>query len=145
VILKAAESLSIQPDAYIFDGMGRAHPRRIGIASHVGLWLNAPTIGCGKTLLVGKYQEPPDERGAYTPLIDKGETIGVALRTRTGTKPVYISVGHRADLDTSIELVMRCTTKYRLPETTRAAHHAAGAFDLSARSDDELPTQPTLF
>ncbi len=145
VILQALETLSIQPDVYIFDGMGRAHPRRIGIASHVGLWLNAPTIGCGKTLLTGKYQEPPDERGAYSPLIDKGETIGAVLRTRAATKPVYISVGHLADLETSVELVMRCTTKYRLPETTRAAHNSAGDFDPSAQPDDPPPTQATLF
>src|SRR5437868_15431097 len=105
--------------------MGRAHPRRIGIATQMGLWLQKPTIGCGKTLFVGKYIEPAQERGAYTELIDKGEVIGVTLRTRTGVKPVFISVGHLADLATSIELVMRCTTNYRLPDPSRSAHNAA--------------------
>ncbi|MHB8626025.1 MAG: endonuclease V [Aggregatilineales bacterium] len=117
-----------EPDVFIFDGMGRIHPRRIGIASHMGLWLNRPTIGCGKTLLVGRYVEPPDERGAYADLIDHGEELGVILRTRAGVKPVFISVGNLADLPTSIELIMRCTTKYRLPEPIRAAHNAAGEF-----------------
>jgi len=128
VILQAVEKLTTSPDVYVFDGMGRAHPRRIGIASHVGLWLNKPTIGCGKTLLTGHYTDPPAERGAWSPLIDREEVIGAVVRTRATAKPVYISVGHLADLPTSIELIMRCTTKYRLPETTRAAHHAAGEF-----------------
>ena len=113
---------------FIFDGMGRAHPRRIGIASHMGLWLQRPTIGCGKTLLTGKYVEPPNERGAYSDLVDRGELIGAILRTRVGVKPVFISVGHLADLPTSVELVMRCTSKYRLPDPIRAAHNAAGRF-----------------
>ena len=125
---EAFKKLQNVPDVFIFDGMGRAHPRRIGIATHMGLWLQKPTIGCGKTLLVGKYIEPDNERGASTELIDRGELIGVTLRTRAGTKPVFISVGHLADLSTSIELVMRCTTKYRLPEPIRAAHNAAGKF-----------------
>lgn len=128
VLEEAFKKLSIEPDVYVFDGMGRAHPRRIGIATHMGLWLNKPTIGCGKTLLVGHFEEPPQERGAFTPLVDKGEVIGAVLRTRANTKPVFISVGHLADLQSSVELVMACTTKYRLPETTRAAHNAAGRF-----------------
>jgi deoxyribonuclease V len=128
VLEEAFKSLQVEPDVFIFDGMGRAHPLRIGIATHMGLWLQKPTIGCGKTLLVGRFQEPPDERGAHSNLVDRGEVIGAVLRTRPGTKPVFISVGHLADLATSVELVMRCTTKYRLPETTRAAHNAAGQF-----------------
>ncbi len=128
VILQAVEKLTTAPDVFVFDGMGRAHPRRIGIASHVGLWLQKPTIGCGKTLLTGKYTDPPAERGAWSPLIDRQEVIGAVLRTRATAKPVYISVGHLADLPTSIELIMRCTGKYRLPEPIRAAHHAAGEF-----------------
>jgi deoxyribonuclease V len=125
---EAFKKLQNEPDVFIFDGMGRAHPRRIGIATQMGLWLQRPTIGCGKTLFVGKYIEPDVERGAYTDLIDRGELIGVTLRTRAGTKPVFISVGHLADLPTSVEIVMRCTTKYRLPEPIRAAHNAAGKF-----------------
>ncbi|MFN8528059.1 MAG: deoxyribonuclease V [Anaerolineae bacterium] len=146
VILKALESLKIEPDVYIFDGMGRAHPRRIGIAAHMGLWLNKPTIGCGKTHLIGRYDDPPQERGAWSPLVDKGELIGAVLRTRPNTKPVFISVGHLADLPTSLDLIMRCTGKYRLPEVIRAAHHAAGEFDpahpVEVEPDD--PQQPRL-
>jgi len=128
VLEEAFENLQHEPDVFIFDGMGIAHPRRIGIASHMGLWLQKPTIGCGKTLLVGRFSDLPDERGAYSNLIDRGQVIGVALRTRAGTKPVFISPGHLADLPTSIELVMACTPKYRLPEPIRAAHNAAGKF-----------------
>jgi deoxyribonuclease V len=126
VLEEAFKELQREPDVFIFDGMGRAHPRRIGIASHMGLWLGKPTIGCGKTLLTGRYVEPPDERGASADLVDRGEVIGQIVRTRAGTKPVYISVGHLADLRTSVELVMRCTPRYRLPEPIRQAHRAAG-------------------
>jgi deoxyribonuclease V len=128
VLEEAFGKLENEPDVFIFDGMGRAHPRRIGIATHMGLWLNKPTIGCGKTLLIGKYVEPGSEKGAFTDLIDKGERIGVTLRTREATKPVFISAGHLADLSTSIEMVMRCAPKYRLPEPIRLAHNAAGNF-----------------
>jgi deoxyribonuclease V len=126
VLEEAFKELQREPDVFIFDGMGRAHPRRIGIATHMGLWLRKPTIGCGKTLLTGKYVEPPDERGASADLVDRGEVIGKIVRTRAGAKPVYISVGHLADLRTSVELVMHCTPRYRLPEPIRLAHHAAG-------------------
>jgi deoxyribonuclease V len=128
VLELAFAKLEQVPDVFIFDGMGIAHPRRIGIAAHMGLWLERPSIGCGKTLLTGRYIEPPDERGAYSDLVDRGEVIGAVLRTRPGVKPVFISVGHRADLATSVALIMRCTTRYRLPEPIRAAHSAAGAF-----------------
>jgi len=134
----AFEKLQHEPDVFIFDGMGRAHPRRIGIATHLGLWLHKPTIGCGKTLLTGKYTEPGLEKGSYSDLVDKGEVIGAVVRTRDGTKPVYISVGHLADLPTSVELILRCTTKYRLPEPIRFAHNAAG------KMDDQRPDQPRL-
>jgi deoxyribonuclease V len=129
VLEEAFKRLASEPDVFIFDGMGRAHPRRIGIATHMGLWLQKPTIGCGKTLLTGKHHPPPDERGTYTDLVDKGEVIGAVLRTRAGVKPVYISVGHLADLPTSVKMVMACTTRYRLPEPIRAAHNAAGHFE----------------
>lgn len=130
-VLEAAfAGLQSEPDVFIFDGMGRAHPRRIGIAAHMGLWLNRPTIGCGKTLLVGHHTEPPIERGGYANLVDRGELIGVALRTRDKVKPVYISPGHLCDLPSAIALTLRCVTRYRLPEPIRAAHHAAGEFDV---------------
>jgi len=144
VLEVAFEQLQNVPDVFIFDGMGRAHPRRIGIASQMGLWLQKPTIGCGKTLFVGKYIEPADERGAYTELIDKKEVIGATLRTRAGTKPVYISVGHLMDLATSIELVMRCSPKYRLPEPIRQAHNAAGNFNPQDFADEPKATSSYL-
>lgn len=128
VILEAHQKLQQLPDVYIFDGMGIMHPRRLGIASHIGLWLQKPTIGCGKTHLVGTYNEPALEKGSAAPVTYKKEIVGVVLRTKTNVKPVYISVGHLATLETAVELVLQCTTQYRLPETTRAAHNAAGKF-----------------
>jgi deoxyribonuclease V len=128
VLENAFAKLENEPDVLIFDGMGRAHPRRIGIASHMGLWLQKPTIGCGKTLLTGHFEELANERGAYSHLVDKGEVIGAALRTKVNVKPVFISVGHLATLETSLKLVMNVTTRYRLPEPIRAAHNAAGVF-----------------
>lgn len=128
VLVEAFEKLKQEPDVLIFDGMGIAHPRRIGIASHMGVWLQKSTIGCGKTLLIGKYQEPAFERGSWSELVDKGQIIGAVLRTRASVKPVYISPGHLADLPTAVELVMRCTPKFRLPEPIRLAHHTAGRF-----------------
>jgi deoxyribonuclease V len=127
VLLAAFETLTIEPDALIVDGMGRAHPRRFGIACHLGLWLDKPSIGCGKTLFVGRHDDPPDDRGAYADLVDRGEIIGAALRTRPRVKPVYISVGHRCDLASALALTMACVGRYRLPEPIRAAHNAAGA------------------
>lgn len=126
VILEAHQKLQKQPDVYIFDGQGIMHPRRLGIASHIGLWWDAPTVGCGKTRLIGSHQELPKERGAYAPMMDRREVVGAALRSRTSVAPVYISVGHRATLDSAIELIMRCTLRYRLPEPIRAAHNTAG-------------------
>jgi deoxyribonuclease V len=128
VLEEAFRKLEHTPDVFIFDGMGRMHPRRIGIASHMGLWLQKPTIGCGKTHLLGVAAEPPDVRGGTSELVDRGEVIGVKLRTRPHVKPVYISVGHLADLSSAIQVTMLCTTKYRLPEPIRAAHNAAGQY-----------------
>lgn len=128
VILNAHAKLMIQPDAYIFDGQGIYHPRRLGIASHIGLWLQKPTVGCGKSHLLGTYGDLDDAKGSRTPLMDNGEALGMLLRTRARVKPVYVSVGHMATLDSACELILRCTTKYRLPEPVRAADHLAGQF-----------------
>jgi deoxyribonuclease V len=128
VLVEAFEKLQHTPDVFIFDGQGIAHPRRIGIAAQMGLWLQKPTVGCGKTLLTGRYQEPDAEQGAMSDLVDRGEVIGKVVRTRANVAPVYISPGHLADIPTSAELVLRCTTKYRLPEPIRMAHNAAGKF-----------------
>lgn len=124
-VLDALEKLQIEPDLILCDGQGIAHPRRFGIACHLGVLIDRPTIGVAKSILVGRHAELPDQRGSWQPLIHKGETIGVALRTRPGTKPVYISPGHRISLETAIAYTIRCTTKYRLPETTRHAHKLA--------------------
>ena len=128
VLEEAFRQIQHEPDVFIFDGMGIMHPRRLGIAAHMGLWLDRPTIGCGKTRLVGDYDEPGVEKGASSPLIYHDEMLGVVLRTRDRVKPVFISVGHRAEITTAVDLVLRCTPRYRLPEPIRAAHNAAGAF-----------------
>ena len=120
-VLAALDELHVRPDLLICDGQGIAHPRRMGIATHVGLLAGIPSIGCAKSLLVGRHDPVPDERGAYVPLTHRGEQIGVVLRTRVGVKPLYVSVGHRISLPSAIAFVMSCVTKYRLPETTRAA------------------------
>ncbi len=124
-VLDALEKITITPDLILCDGQGIAHPRRLGIACHLGVLLDMPTIGVAKSLLIGKHNELPLERGAWQPLVHRGETIGAVLRTRTGVKPLYVSSGHRVSLTTAIDYVMRCTPKYRLPETTRWADKLA--------------------
>ena len=124
-ILDALEKINTTPDLILCDGQGLAHPRRFGIACHLGLIVDIPTIGVAKSLLIGKHEEVPEQRGSWQPLVNKGETIGAVLRTRMGTKPLYISSGHRVSLPTAIEYVLRCTPKYRLPETTRIADKLA--------------------
>jgi deoxyribonuclease V len=125
-ILAAHAQLTIEPDIYLFDGMGRIHPRRIGVASHLGLWFDKPTVGVGKTHFLGDYEPPAEDEGAWSALTDKGEILGAVLRTRSRVKPVYVSSGHLIDLESALALVMACTTRYRLPEPIRAAHNAAG-------------------
>lgn len=124
--LAACEQLGITPDLVLVDGQGVAHPRRFGLASHLGLCLNLPTIGCAKSLLCGTHKTPGAEPGSYADVVDRGEIIGVALRTKLGVKPIYVSIGHKVDLKTAISWVMKCCRGYRLPEPTRLAHLAAG-------------------
>jgi deoxyribonuclease V len=126
-VLDALEKINTMPDLILCDGQGIAHPRRFGIACHLGLLVNMPTIGVAKSLLVGKHESVPEEKGSWQPLRHRNETIGAVLRTRTGTKPLYISSGHRVSLPTAIEYVLRCTPKYRLPETTRIADKLASS------------------
>ena len=126
-VLDALEKIQITPDIILCDGQGIAHPRRLGIASHLGVILDMPTIGVAKSLLIGKHEELPNTKGSWQPLIHKGETIGAVLRTRQGVKPVYVSIGHQISLTTAIEYVLSCTPKYRLPETTRIADKLASA------------------
>lgn len=130
VVLDAFEKLEKEPDLIIVDGQGLAHPRRFGIACHLGVLLDKPSIGCGKSILVGRAEPTENRVGAWTPLIHKGETVGAAVRTKLNTKrginPVYVSIGHRIDLETSVDFVLRCCKGYRVPETTRYAHLVAG-------------------
>ena len=125
LILAACEKLTVIPDLILVDGQGIAHPRRMGLASHLGLFLNTPTIGCAKSRLCGNHKELSVEPGSYVELIDRGEIIGAALRTKLGVKPVYVSIGHKVDLPTAIHWVLDCCRGYRLPEPARLAHLAA--------------------
>jgi deoxyribonuclease V len=126
LILAAFEKLTMTPDLVIVDGQGIAHPRRIGLAAHIGLCIEIPTIGCAKSRLIGEYEEPANEKGSYAELMDNEEVIGAVVRTRVGVKPVYISIGHKIDLPSAIEWSLKCCRGYRLPEPTRLAHMAAG-------------------
>ena len=125
VVLQALERLSAPPDLLLVDGHGRAHPRRCGIACHLGVLTDLPSIGVAKSRLVGRHDPVPQRRGAWVPLRDGSEIIGAVLRTRVGVHPVYVSIGHRVSLERAVDWVMACTTRYRLPETTRAAHALA--------------------
>lgn len=124
-VLHALARLQTTPDLLLCDGQGIAHPRRFGIACHLGLLTGLPSIGVGKSRLVGSHAPVPVQKGDWVPLLHRGETIGAVLRTRVGTNPLYISPGHRISLATAIAYVLRCTTRYRLPETTRHAHNLA--------------------
>lgn len=124
-MLDALAALATPPDLLLVDGQGIAHPRRIGVASHLGLLADLPSIGVGKSRLTGRHGPVPEGRGEWTPLIDRGETIGAVLRSRAGVAPLYVSPGHRIGLETALYWVMRTLTRYRLPETTRQAHRLA--------------------
>lgn len=126
IVLRALEQLKTVPDVILVDGHGRAHPRRMGIASHLGVLLDLPTVGCAKSILCGTAVEPANQVGAWSPLMDGAERIGAAVRTRGGTKSIYVSIGHRVSLERAIDLALQCCTRYRLPETTRYAHRVAG-------------------
>lgn len=128
ILLNAFAQLKIEPDVILFDGQGIAHNRRIGLASHIGVVLGISAIGCAKSRLIGKYTEPGENKGDKSPLRDKGKIIGMVLRTRTGVKPIFVSVGHKIDLSTAVAIVMACTGKYRLPEPTRQAHLLVNRF-----------------
>jgi deoxyribonuclease V len=126
LMLAACEKLCSVPDLVLVDGQGIAHPRRFGLASHVGLLLDLPTIGCAKSILCGAHQPVGEEAGSQAELLEKGELIGAALRTKARVRPIYVSVGHRINLRSALEWVMKCCRGYRLPEPTRLAHLAAG-------------------
>lgn len=121
-LLEAWQKLKIEPDAVMLDGQGIAHPRRFGIGAHFGLIVEKPTLGCAKSVLVGKFDEPAPERGAWSPMLHKGEIIGAALRTKNKVQPVYVSPGHLMNLESAIEIALRGDGGYRVPEPTRRAH-----------------------
>ncbi len=130
-VVGALREVQASFDALILDAQGLAHPRRMGLASHVGLFLDVPTVGCAKTVLVGEFEEPGPGKGEATDMVHRGEVVGRAVRTRERVSPVYVSVGNRIDLQSSVELVLACCPKYRLPETTRQAHKAANQLRLA--------------
>jgi deoxyribonuclease V len=128
--LAAVAKLKNEPDVFIIDGQGIAHPRRFGLAAHLGLFFDTPTIGCAKSRLTGTFEEPPLEKGAYSPLKDNQEVIGAVVRTRTNVEPVFVSVGNKCLLKDAIKITLDCTTKYRLPEPTRLAHQLVSKIKL---------------
>ena len=142
-VLEAWAKLKSEPDAVMFDGQGIAHPRRVGIASHVGLLLERPTFGCAKSVLVGKYEEPAAARGSWTPLVGpkNGETVGAALRTKDKVQPIFVSPGHLIDLEGAIRLTLACDGGYRQPEPTRRAHLLVNAL----RRGERAATRGGLF
>lgn len=125
VAIKALEKLIVTPDVILCDGQGFAHPRRFGVACHIGLIADVQTVGVAKSLLVGKFESLSETRGSIAPLIHRNEQVGVALRTKDNVQPVFVSVGHRVNLETATEIVLQCAPKYRLPETTRLADKMA--------------------
>jgi deoxyribonuclease V len=125
VILDALSKLTITPDLILCDGQGMAHPKRFGFACHLGVLTDIPTIGVAKSRYIGTHAELPSEKGSWQPLIDKRETIGAVVRSRTNVKPIYVSIGHKISLETAINYVLRCLTQYRLPETTRLSDRIA--------------------
>ena len=124
-VLAALEQLATLPDLFLVDGQGVAHPRRFGIACHLGVLTDLPCIGVAKSRLLGKHEEPPEQRGARAALMDSDEQIGAVLRTRAKVSPLFISAGHRISLETAVDWVLRCSPRFRLPETTRQAHRLA--------------------
>jgi len=147
VCIAAVEKLKKTPDAFIIDGQGIAHPRRLGLAAHLGLFFDKPTIGCAKSRLIGNFKEPPPEKGSWSPLKDKqsiknnvrdkrratsDEIIGAVVRTRTNVKPVFVSIGNKCTLKDAIKITLACTTRYRLPEPTRLAHQLVSKLRLNA-------------
>ena len=134
-LVGALDELRSEVDVVIFDAQGIAHQRGLGLASHLGLFLDVPVVGCAKSRLVGVHEEPGLKKGSITDLVYRKKVVGKVVRTRTGVSPVYVSVGNRINLDSAVDLVLRCCTRYRLPETTRQAHNAANRLRRSEGPD----------
>ncbi len=141
VLIMAMDKLSLTPDIIMVDGHGLAHPRRFGIACHLGLVFDVPAIGCGKSILRGRHGPLGIEAGSTAELVDKEEVVGAALRTQAGKTPIYPTIGHKVDLPAAIRWVMACTTKYRMPEPTRLAHLAASGRPVAAGTHERLLTR----
>jgi deoxyribonuclease V len=137
-LLEALARLETVPDVLMCDGQGIAHPRRMGLAAHIGYLLDIPAVGCAKTRLFGDYQEPENKAGAFTPLVWKGQVLGSVLRTKANVKAIYVSPGHRMDVESSVTLVLRCGTGYRVPEPVRQAHIWANRMS-EETADTNLP------
>jgi len=135
VVLEALEGLKVEADVILVDGQGIAHPRGVGIASHLGIILDKPTIGCAKSRLVGSFEEPGMEAGDCSPLIYQGKVVGAVLRTRRGVRPIFVSPGHKIDLPTSIEITLKCVERYRIPKPTREADLLVGEAKRKGRTD----------
>jgi len=133
-VLLAFRKIKSRPDCLICDGQGIAHPRRIGLASHLGIWLGLPTIGCAKSVLVGEFAPPGVKRGSRSFMTDRGDRVGVALRTRDHVKPVFVSPGHQMTIARAAELVLDCCTRFRLPEPTRRAHLLVNSVRIGLRN-----------
>jgi len=129
-LMPAWEQLPVKPDLLVVDGHGIAHPRRLGIAAHFGVLAKTPAVGCAKTVLCGKYEEPSSEKGSNTPLIFKNEIVGAALRTKNAVKPVFVSPGYNMDVPDTVEIISQCVGRYRIPEPTRLAHNIVNKFRL---------------
>jgi len=121
-LLDIFKKISIVPDILFCDGQGIAHPRGFGLASHLGILLDIPAIGCAKSVLVGKYVEPSVTKGSSSPLVYQEQQVGAAVRTRKGVKPVFVSVGHKLCLDDAVKIILQCSPKFRIPEPLRLAH-----------------------
>ncbi len=149
LIMDAIARLNVLPDLLMVDGQGYAHPRRFGIACHLGVFLDIPSIGCAKSVLRGHFENLGLTPGDQAPLTDRGEVIGMAVRSKVRTNPLIISIGHKIDLPTAVDYVQKCLRGYRLPETTRAAHNFAGSaegFPVDRRLEDpDAPVQGRLF
>jgi deoxyribonuclease V len=137
-LLAAFAKVRAEPDVVMLDGQGLAHPRRFGLACHVGLWLDRPCLGCAKSVLTGRYENLGREAGSRAPLVDRGQVVGAALRTKTGVQPVFVSVGHKIDLDSAVAVVLGSCRGYRIPEPTRRAHEYVNAVRRGGQSDARL-------
>jgi deoxyribonuclease V len=142
-LIEAWDKLRTEPDAVVLDGQGLAHPRRMGLACHAGLIFDKPTIGCAKSLFVGNFAVPAPERGSWSPLLHRDETVGAVLRTKNKIAPVFASPGHKSDLNGAIDLLLKLDAGYRIPEATRQAHLFVNELRTAAKDAAEAPQPPS--